>query len=160
MSTVEWRTMEIDAFLCDHAEVAEGKLFINGAGINVIWTGPEAPHVANLAVAAVTRVPWTATNEDHTIRVQLLDEDNNPVHPPTPNSLDQTPPIELTAGFNVGRPPQLPHGDSQTVPLAFGFNIPLPRLGVFVFVISIDGEEMKRLPFRMMVAQQQQPTFR
>jgi hypothetical protein len=48
----------------------------------------------------------------------------------------------LTAGFNVGRPPQLPHGDSQTVPLAFGFNIPLPRLGVFVFVISIDGDEI------------------
>jgi hypothetical protein len=150
--------MEIDAFLCDHAEVADGKLFINGAGINILWSGPEAPHLANLAVATVIRVPWTSTNEDHTFRVQLLDEDNHEVYPSAPNLPDQAPPIELTAGFNVGRPPQLPHGDSQTVPLAFGFNMPLPRLGAYVFVLSIDGDEMKRLPFRMMVMQQQ-PNF-
>jgi hypothetical protein len=150
--------MEIDAFLCDHAEVADGKLFINGAGINILWSGPDGPHLANVAVATVIRVPWTSTNEDHTIRVQLLDEDNHQVFPAAPNLPEQASPIELTAGFNVGRPPQLPHGDSQTVPLAFGFNMPLPRLGAYVFVISIDGDEMKRLPFRMMVMQQQ-PNF-
>jgi hypothetical protein len=58
----------------------------------------------------------------------------------------------------VGRPPQLPAGESQTVPFAFGFNIPLAKLGLYSFVISIDGTDMKRLPIRLAVVQQQ-PVF-
>ena len=48
--------MEIDALVCDHAEVADGKLFINGAGITVSWVAPQAPHVIGVSLAAVQQL--------------------------------------------------------------------------------------------------------
>lgn len=151
--------MEIDAFLCDHAEVAEGKLFVNGAGINIMWAGAvQAPYPITVSVAAVAHVPWTATNQAHQVDVRLEDEDGNVVTPWAPDGVPDQPNVELGTGFNVGRPPQMTVGDSQNVPLAFGFNVPLKKLGMYSFVISVDGTEMKRLPIRLMLMQQQ-PVF-
>lgn len=152
--------MEIDAFLCDHAEVAEGKLFVNGAGINIMWASPEPPHGISVAVAAVAQVPWTATNQPHSVTVRLEDQDNQPVHPWVPEMVDTQPNVELTTTFNVGRPPMLTVGESQPVPFAFGFNVPLESLGSYSFAILIDGTQMKRLPIRLAVMQQQGVAFR
>ena len=148
--------MEIDAFLCDHAEVADGKLFVNGGAVNIVWVGNlQEPYGIAIAVAAVARVPWTATNQAHQVTVRLEDEDSAVVRPWAPEGAPEQSPVELGTGFNVGRPPQLPVGESQNVPFAFGFNLPLSKLGLYSFVISVDGTEMKRLPLRLTVAQQQ-----
>jgi hypothetical protein len=141
--------MEIDAFLCDHAEVADGKLFINGAGVTTSWSAPQPPHMLSIAVAIVVQVEWTATNEPHELTVSLVDGDGAAVRGWTPDG-SESGPVELRTGFTVGRPPQLPAGESQAVPLAFGFTVPLPRLGMHEFVIAIDGEPAKRLPIRAM----------
>lgn len=151
--------MEIDAFLCDHAEAAEGKLFINGAAINILWAAsPQPPYNVNVAVAAVAQVPWTATNQAHSFSVHIEDEDNNVVRPWVPDGEPMPDEVRLQTGFNVGRPPNLPVGEAQTVPFAFGFNIPVGKLGVYAFVITVDGTEMKRLPIRLTLMQQQ-PIF-
>lgn len=151
--------MEIDAFLCDHAEAAEGKLFVNGAGINILWAAsPQEPYNVNVAVAAVAQVPWTATNQGHTFRVHIEDEDNRIVHPWAPDGVPEQPEVILETGFNVGRPPNLAVGEAQTVPFAFAFNLPVGKLGLYSFVITVDGTEMKRLPIRLTLAQQQ-PVF-
>src|SRR4051812_26271979 len=113
--------MELDVMLCDHAEAHQGKLFINGAGINLVFVSPQPPHVVSLYLAAVVQVPYTQTNQMHTLTVKLLDEDGNPVIPWTPEGvIESAPPVQMDAQFNVGRPPILPPGEAQTVPLAFG----------------------------------------
>jgi len=141
--------------LCDHAEAAESKLFINGGAINLLWVAPQPPHVVTFAVAAVVQVPYNATNQAHTITVRLLDEDGNPVVPWVPEGVpDQPAPIQIEVTFNVGRPPVLTPGEAQALPFAFNLQgLPLSRLGLYSAVVELDGAEVRRLPFRLLVQQ-------
>jgi hypothetical protein len=142
--------MEINALLCDHAQVA-GKLFVSGGGIdafNMPATDP-GPYVINFAIAGVVQVPWTATNQEHRLQFCVVDADG------------KTP--ELAGGaeagpqglggemvFNVGRPPGLPSGDEQLVPFAFQFTgLPLARLGRYSIELTIDGTEVRHISFRV-----------
>lgn len=143
--------MDVDAILCDHAEAAEGKLFINGGGIAASLVQPQPPHTINLAVGLVIHVPYTETNKVHTLSIRLSDEDGQPVRPWSPEGVEQ-PPIQAVLPFNVGRPPQLVHGDTQPVPLGMNFlGMPLANLGQYAFIIEVDDEEARRLPFRVNV---------
>ena len=144
--------MEINALLCDHAESAEGKLFINGGGVNMIYVQPQPPFVISIFVAVVVHVPYTATNVEHTVAVRLLDEDSNAVSPWAPDGVPPQPPVETVTTFNVGRPAGLPPGETQTLPLAFGLQgLPLSRLGTYVFAIEVDGEAQQQLTARVLV---------
>jgi len=143
--------MDVDAILCDHAEAAEGKLFINGGGISASLVQPQPPHTINLAVGVVIHVPYTETNMPHTVGIRLTDEDERPVHPWSPSESEQ-PPIQAVVPFNVGRPAQLPHGDTQPVALGMNFlGLPLANIGQYAFVVEVDGKEARRLPFRVNV---------
>ena len=144
--------MEINALLCDHAESAEGKLFINGGGVNMIYVQPQPPFVISIFVAVVVHVPYTATNVEHTVAVRLLDEDSNRVSPWAPDGVPPQPPVETVTTFNVGRPPGLTPGETQTLPLAFGLQgLPLSKLGTYVFAIEVDGQAEKQLTARVLV---------
>ena len=60
--------------LSDHAQVANGKLYVLGAG----WT--HSLHVDTpmpLAVAVQLDIPWTAANEKHSLSLELTDDDGN-----------------------------------------------------------------------------------
>ena len=73
--------MRINAMLCDYAQVHQGKLFIAGAGINLIGVQSyEPPFPVNIWVAGTITVPWTATNEMHHLVVAVEDQDGNRVH--------------------------------------------------------------------------------
>jgi hypothetical protein len=144
--------MEINALLCDHAESAEGKLFVNGGGVNLIYVQPQPPFVISIFVAVVVHVPYTATNHEHTVAVRLLDEDSHPISPWAPEGAPPQPPVETVTTFNVGRPPGLPPGETQTLPLAFGLQgLPLSRLGTYVFAIEVDGSVETQLTARVLV---------
>jgi hypothetical protein len=146
--------MDIDAMLCDHAETAEGKLFINGAAITMLWVAPTPPHVIHLGVAAVVHVPYTETNQPHQIRVTIVDEDGDPVVPWAPEGTASPGAVEIRGDFNVGRPPTLSPGESQALPFAFQLSgLPMPRIGLYSVVVEIDGVESRRLPFRVLVQQ-------
>jgi hypothetical protein len=143
--------MDVDVMLCDHAEAVEGKLFINGAAINLLFVGPEPPYLVAFSVAAVIQVPYTATNEPHTVVVRLVDEDGRPVVPWAPEGAPAPVPVELQSSFTLGRPPILPPGEAQTVPVAFSLQgLPLTRLGAYAVVVEIDGEPTRQLPFRVL----------
>lgn len=145
--------MELDVMLCDHAQVAGNKLFISGANIDrtFVPAGTPPPYLVNVAAAGTVRVPWMATNADHTLNFRLVTED------------EQTP--ELAAGvepgpdgigadmrFNVGRPPQLSGGEEQLVPFAFNLQgLPLALPGRYIFVFSVDGSPMRRLSFTISI---------
>jgi hypothetical protein len=145
--------MEIDAILCDHAQAADGKLFISGGGIDRSFAGPDLPHMISLGLGAVVRVPYTATNQVHKFTVTIVDEDGQPVGPYSPDGIEQQP-VQVEIPFNLGRPPGMMPGMSQPWSVALNFQLPLGRLGQYHFVVGIDGSDEKRLPLLLTLAPQ------
>lgn len=139
--------------LCDHAEALNGKLFMNGGGINVFRVARKPPHNITTALASVIHVPWMATNHAHKLSIELIDEDGHEVIPWAPDGAPTPPPVKVETQFNVGRPAQLQSGDVQSFPLAINFQLGLRRLGGYSFVVSIDDAEVRRLPFRLTIKQ-------
>jgi hypothetical protein len=145
--------MQIDAFLADSVVAAEGKLYVQGAGWNAIFT-PTVPFRQNrLGVGVLIEVPYTATNQMHNLVLKIVDADENSIPiadaPPgveTPDGKIH----ELKGQFTVGRPPLLPPGDEQMVPIALNIEgLEFKEPGRYSVVISISGTEMKRLPIRV-----------
>jgi hypothetical protein len=144
--------VEIDAILCDYVQAADGKLFVNGGGIMRSWVSPEPPHMITLGLGAVVQVPYTETNQPHTFRIDLLDEDGHPVIPFAAEGTPDPGPIEAEVSFNLGRPPGLSHGEAQPYTVAANFTIGLRQLGGYTFRISIDGKPEKALSLRVATA--------
>lgn len=141
--------MELDVMLCDHAEVAGNKLFISGANIDrmALPAGTPPPYVINFAAAGIVRVPWQATNAEHTLGFRFVTEDEQP--PQLAEGVPLGPDgIAGVMRFNVGRPPQLASGDEQMVPFAFNLQgLPLATPGRFVLAFSLDGDPVRNLTF-------------
>ena len=127
--------------LADHAQVAEGKLYINGGGWNVIGPGPTP-----FAIALYVEVPWDQTNTRHSLVLDLLDADGQPVVPPeSENPIRiEFPPLE------IGRPAGVKPGTPLGVSYAVNFGpVRLEPNGHYVWQLTIDGREDDewRLPF-------------
>ncbi len=141
--------MDLDVLLCDHAQVAGGKLFISGANIDRMQVQPGAPppYVMNFSVAGLVMVPWTGTNREHTLAIRLITGDGEV--PKLPEGAEVgTDGVGGDIRFNVGRPPQVASGDDQPVPFTFTFGgLPLMEMGRYVVVFSLDGTEVRRLTF-------------
>lgn len=148
--------MEIDAFLADSVASVDGKLYVQGGGWNAITTGALPMQHDRIGIGIIIHVPFTATNQTHEFRVQLVDEDGNqlPIGDAPPGSETEDGRIRTIGGqFNVGRPPGLPAGDEQLVAIAININgLPFEKAGQYAFVISIDGSEVTRLVFRVNLA--------
>jgi hypothetical protein len=142
--------MELTAVLCNYAEAHDNLLFLTGGGINaaVIPPGAPAPYTVSVGIGLIVEVPWTATNQQHSVKVVLQDADGHPVD--IVQGPDQRGPFEGEIAFNVGRPPHLEVGEPQAVALAINIAaLTLDALGSYVFAVSIDGTEMKRLRYRL-----------
>jgi hypothetical protein len=146
--------VEVQAFLCNHAEVQNNLLYAMGIGVDrtFIPPGPPAPWPVTIAIGISVTVPWTATNQQHTVHIDLVDADGQPVNLPTGQGT--TGPFEAALQFNVGRPPDLRVGDAQLVNLAITMpGLPMPALGDYKFRISIDGSVERELAYRLVSAQ-------
>lgn len=142
--------MELNAILCNSAEVQNNLLYLIGGGIDrtFIPPGASAPYNVVVALGMTLTVPWTQTNQQHTLTVTLVDADDHGVQVPTgPETFED---LRAEMQFNLGRPPQLQTGEEQTVSLAVSFpGLPIASLGRYFFVVTVDGTEMKRLPFSL-----------
>lgn len=144
--------MEVDAFIADDVESVGGKLYALGAAWNIIRTEAVPTRHHRLALGIIVRVPYTATNQKHTLEVWIEDQDGKRL---VLNEGGQVPEGEeplraLTGEFNVGRPPDLPAGAEQIVPISMRFNnVVFENAGSYRFVIEIDGSQEKVLPFRI-----------
>jgi hypothetical protein len=98
--------LRADLILCDWAEAIGGKLYVMGAGWNVITV--QQP--ASVAVALLVYVDWTETNTPHELRLRLVTEDGQ--------GYPEDEPIEIGWRIEIGRPPGVPHGTESTAPLA------------------------------------------
>jgi hypothetical protein len=149
--------VKVDALLCDHAQVHGGKLFVSGAGINLINVPTvQPPHPVAVWFAALLTVPWNATNQVHRVVISVVDADGAsvPIAQHAPGS-----PIRdgeqgaIVAEFNVGRAPIMQAGESTLVPLAVPINYGLPNLGAFTISVTVDGKSLSETKFRLIPPQ-------
>ncbi|HEX4865848.1 MAG TPA: hypothetical protein VFV02_17400 [Acidimicrobiales bacterium] len=142
--------MQVDAILCNHAEAVNNQLYISGGGIELAQApaGATPPLAVTLGVGMVLTVGWSQTNEPHQVEIELLTEDGVPVDVPTGPGIYQ--PFKVQMSFNVGRPPVLAVGDDQHVCLAANFpGLPLPVYGKYEFIVRVDGNVERTLPYRV-----------
>jgi Family of unknown function (DUF6941) len=119
--------------LCDHAQVADGKMFISGGGWSITGT-PTPPS----AVAVLLQVPWTEANRRVTFRLKLVDGDGRPVG--QRDVTGQVATVEVNGELTARRPTGLPEGTLLDAPLAVTF-APLDLApGRYVWELWIDGE--------------------
>jgi hypothetical protein len=148
--------MDVEAFLADSVVVAEGKLYAQGAGWNMINVNVLPAQHDRIGIGLVITVPYTETNQEHAFSLHLETEDGEqlplgdaPPEMDTPDGRMR----RIEGVFNMGRPPTLVAGDEQVIPLAINLNgLPFESAGRYTFVVQVDGEEVKRLPFRVQPA--------
>ena len=125
--------MKLTMLLADSAQAVNGKLYILGGGWSLI--GPES---APSAIAMKIDVPWNESNKRHTLRLDLLTEDDQPVMIPT--QIGERP-VQITSYFEVGRPPGLTPGQDLDVALAINIGpLPIPPGGRYVWRCWINDE--------------------
>lgn len=122
--------LTVDMLLCDSAQVAGGKLFILGGGLASIGPKPQP-----LAIALQITVPWDRANIAHEWRIDLVDEDGQPVQ-------IKEKPVVLKGRFEAGRPAGLQPGTPLGVSLAINLS-PFPIGGgrSYAFALSINDEQ-------------------
>lgn len=120
--------MKAILLLCDHAAVADGKLYINGGGISVIRA-----NAVSMSVALLVFVPWTDANRPIRLDLTLQNQDGQPV------VVDDRP-LRTDGQFEVGRPAGVSPGTDIEWP--FVFNIAGLRLtpGRYEWRLSLDGQ--------------------
>lgn len=155
--------MEVEALLADSAVSAEGKLYLQGAGWNIL-NAPALPiRVPRIGIGIVLSVPWTETNRPHQFEVRLNDADGHVLplgEAPPELEMEDGKIRRLGASINVGRPPTVPAGDEQLVPIAMNIDgLVFTDPGRYEFVVAVDDEDMKRLPIRVVVAAGSGPTI-
>jgi len=126
--------VKVTMMLADSAQEVGGKLYILGGGWSI--TGPDP---VPMAIALKLEVPWDRTNVQHSLLLELLDEDGEPVLVPGPD--DGEVPLQVTGEFEAGRPAGIKPGTPIDSALAVNFG-PLPLEGGrrYQWRLSIDGE--------------------
>lgn len=129
--------MELEyALLADAGQVSEGKTFILGGGITILWRQQYPAPIGCVLVMQLTH-HRSESDTTHDIRVQFNDADGHPVIP------------ELSGQLQVGRPPDhVPTNVPLGAPIVIPFP-PLPALqrpGAYAVEILIDGRHVKSLP--------------
>jgi hypothetical protein len=144
--------MDIDVFLADSVVGADGTLSVLGAG-RTTFSAPSFPfRLARLGVAAMLREPYTGIARTHRVQIQICTSSEDTLSfRDSPGTLPSK--EERAIWFDVtGRPPNgaIP-GDDHIVPLAINIDgLLLPGPDRYSVVISIDGDETRRLQFRVL----------
>jgi len=123
--------VRVTMMLCDHAQVADGKLFISGGGWSITGT-PTPPS----AVAILLQVPWSHANSKISFRIRLVGIDGETVT--QPNLTGQLAPVELSGELEVERPPDLPEGTQLEAPIAINIPPLLLQPGRYAWKLWVD----------------------
>lgn len=155
-------SMKVTAMLCNHAEAQNNLLYVSGAGVDraMVPAGSEGPWGVSLGVGVLIGVPWSQTNQQHTLAIVLQDADGHPVELAT-DPTGGSEPVRVEVGFNIGRPPELVAGDEQNISFAVNWPaLPLASLGQYEFVIEVDGSPEVQLPYRLTMPRTVNPFVR
>lgn len=136
--------MQVDAFLADAVESAEGKLFALGVGWNALAVpGFPATH-PRISIGIVVHVEAAEAGE-HRLTLAFCGPDDEPR--PFGTGPDGTDQRELIAGFSAGPAPGHPEANVAMALNLDGLTFTAP--GDHTFVIGVDGIERRRLRFRV-----------
>jgi hypothetical protein len=126
------------AFLADYAQVENGKVYVFGGGVTILWR-PEFPAPIGVTVVASFAYNNTEVETPRTFKLEINDADGHHVVDP------------LEGQFVL--PPRAEKAPA-TVPLEAAFaitiagNIPvLPAPGAYVVELSADQNHVKSIPF-------------
>ncbi len=135
------RKPEIDYLLvADRAEVVNGKLYLMGGSWDRI-SPPAFPHRMILGIALGVRIPFAHTDDQHTVAVELMQDEQRLVG--------------FEARLTTGRPPGMA-GMDMLVPMAFNIPLAIPAEGQVVLRAGVDGRPPRRHEIRVMQRQQRQ----
>ena len=125
-------------FAADHAVVALGKLYVNGAFWEQLNIASGYPTMLSpMSLVTVIEVPFGELGAQHTVEVGLQEPDGQPLT------------LKLQGGFRAGGRSPVEPGESRTVPLSFPVvGLVLQRPGRYNFTCSIDGIERGRCLLR------------
>jgi hypothetical protein len=130
--------MELEyAFLADAAQVSDGKTFVLGGGVTILW---RQQFPAALGVVLVVQLTYhrSEAESDHTLRIHVVDADGNAVLP------------EIQGEMHVGGPtPGMPQNVPLGIPVLIGFP-PMPvlqREGAYSVDVVLDGRHVKSVSF-------------
>ena len=135
---VEW------LILADAAQVNGNKLYLLGGGWDRLTITRPLPVTHQIAVAAAFRVAWHETNQQHAFEIEVVDADGAGV-------------VKLGGQFEVGRPAGTPPGQDQRTQIAVNLGLPLKRLGTYVVVARLNGEELRTFSFNVVGRPNAQP---
>jgi hypothetical protein len=142
--------IEFDAFLADSVASVQGKLYALGAGWNRIAVALFPARHDRVGIGLLVRIPAGSAVEARRFELRLLGPSGEDL------SLGAGPegPVNRIGGeFTAGG------ADEQIVPIALNLNgLPLPTPGDYRVVISMQGQDVKTLPFTVqaLAAQQRQ----
>jgi hypothetical protein len=135
--------VEVEAFLADAVHAAGGKLFALGLGWSVLSTPRFPARHDRIALGLLVRMPSEEARQPHRLTVRLLGPTGTgrPLgRGPTGEELR-----ELDAPFSIPSAT-----DEATATFALNFDgLIFDQPGGYAFVISVDGEDRKRLAFRV-----------
>jgi hypothetical protein len=135
------RKPEIDYLLvADRAEVVNGKLYLMGGSWDRIQP-PKFPHRMMLGIALGVRIPFSHTEEQHKVGVEIHHGDTRL--------------LGFEAKLTTGRPPGMA-GMDMLVPMAFNIPLAIPEEGQVVLRAAVDDREPRRHEIK--VTQRQQRT--
>lgn len=135
--------------LANHVDVANGLLYISGAGWTIhrrVTPQGSAPSLSHLGLAIIVAVPWHQTNLTHNLIIEFRDEDGNVI-------------ANITSQLNAGRPAGMRPGTIQYVNVGLSMNIGFLHPGDYEIVASIGGLESseRRWSFQVQDIQQLAP---
>ncbi len=129
--------------LADAAQVQSGKLFVLGGGFDTISVRSLPATHRNLCIAMVAEVGPEDRQRDLELNITLVDEDG------------QSQGVDAIGMLRVGSPPNLPPGSPMVVPIVSPFpEITFPEAKGYVFVVTLDEQELARIRFRVVLVQQ------
>ncbi|MCL6091950.1 MAG: hypothetical protein M1435_03240 [Actinobacteria bacterium] len=153
--------MDAKVILCDFAEVAGGKMFISGAGLALLASGtPTPPYRVNVALAIMGLIGLNDTDAQHKMTLELVymapdgEETRVPLADEVPEGGDPADKGMFIAYFVAPRSPEMLPSDEWAMPMAIPmYGLGLPALGSYYFSVRIDGREMDRSSFRLVMPQ-------
>jgi hypothetical protein len=129
---VEW------LILADAAQVLGNKLYLLGGGWDTLVINA-IPANQVVAIAASFCVPWTETNQPHPVEIEIINEDRQ----------SDPPLLRFGAQVEVGRPIGIAPGSDQRTQIAVTSVLTFRDLGNYAVIVRVEGEEGKKLPFRL-----------
>ena len=135
--------MELEAFLADAVLATGGKLSALGMGWDVLATPGFPARHDRIAIGVLVRVPAEDTRRPHDLSVRLVDGGGAEL--PLGRRPDGAELRQLEAPFRVN-----PSQEGSTATFALNFDgLVFQEPGEYGFVLQLDGEECKRLTFRV-----------